>query len=118
MLPAERINNFVPPAQTIERVTHGHQGEWVDAIITGGKTSALFSYGAPLAEVVLMGNIAIKAYQLKVLKEGKKPTDLEPFDYPGRKTIQWDGYAVKVTNYDLANEWVKWNYREGWELKI
>ena len=63
-----------------------------------------------------MGNLAIKGFQYKVLKEGKGPNDWSPYNYPGRKTILWDGEAMRVTNWDDANKWVKGNYREGWAL--
>ena len=116
LLPAERMKDFQQPAKTIKRVETTHQGEWVEACLNGGVTSSPFSYGGPLTEAVLMGNLAIKAYQQKVLKEGKKIGDWDPFTYPGRRTIKWDGDAMKVTNYDMANQWVKRAYREGWEI--
>ncbi|NND64168.1 MAG: Gfo/Idh/MocA family oxidoreductase [Flavobacteriaceae bacterium] len=117
LLPSERMLDFTPPTETIPRVTTSHAGEFVDACINGGSTSSPFSYGGPLTEAVLMGNLAIQSYQYKVLQEGKGPTDWAPYNYPGRKTIKWDGDNMKVTNYDLANDWVKRNYREGWEIK-
>ncbi|GAB5401499.1 MAG: Gfo/Idh/MocA family oxidoreductase [Aureisphaera sp.] len=116
LLPSEKMIDFVPPTQTIKRVTGGHAGEFVEACLNGGNTSSPFSYGGPLTEAVLMGNLAIKSYQLKVLKEGKKVGDWAPYDYPGRRTIKWDGENMKVTNYETANAWVKRNYREGWDL--
>ena len=63
-----------------------------------------------------MGNLAIKAYQYKTLKEGKKVGDWDPYNYPGRKNILWDGANMKVTNWEEANRWVKRDYRAGWEL--
>jgi len=116
LLPSERMKDFTAPAQTLARVTASHQGEWVNACLNGGTASSPFSYGGPLTEAVLMGNLAIKAYQQKVLKEGSKPDGWAPFLYPGRRTIKWDGANMKVTNYDEANKWVKRNYRAGWEL--
>lgn len=116
LLPAERMKDFTPPAQTINRVKTSHAGNFVDACINGGETSSPFSYGGPLTEAVLMGNLAIQAYQHKVLKPGKNAGDWAPYDYPGRKTILWDGDNMKVTNYEQANQWVKRNYREGWEI--
>ncbi|MBT8310679.1 MAG: gfo/Idh/MocA family oxidoreductase, partial [Flavobacteriaceae bacterium] len=58
----------------------------------------------------------IKAFQYKVLQEGKTANDWAPFDYPGRRKLMWDGPNMRVTNYDKANEWVKGSYRKGWEL--
>lgn len=116
LLPAERMNDFTPPAPTIKRVTAGHAGEFVEACMNKKETSSPFSYGGPLTEAVLMGNLAIKAFQYKTLKEGKKAGDWDPYNYPGRRTIKWDGENMKVTNYDYANNWVKRDYRSGWEL--
>ena len=116
LLPSEKMVDFVPPAQTIQRVTAGHAGEFVEACLNGGSTSSPFSYGGPLTEAVLMGNLAIKAYQEKVLREDKKLGDWMPYNYPGRRTIKWDGENMKVTNYEAANAWVKRNYRAGWGI--
>ena len=63
-----------------------------------------------------MGNLAIKAYQYKELQEGKTETDWSPYNYPGRRTLYWDGENMKVTNYEKANEWVTRDYRKGWEV--
>ena len=118
LLPAERMNDFNPPAETIPRVKASHAGEWVEACLDRSKsTSSPFSYGGPLTEAVLMGNLAIKAFQYKTLKEGKQVGDWAPYEYPGRRTIKWDGDNMKVTNYDYANNWVKRTYRPGWEVK-
>ncbi len=116
LLPAERMAAFTPPTPTLKRVTTTHQGDWVNAILNGGLTSSPFSYGGPLTEAVLMGNLAIKAYQYKALKEGKEAGQWDPYDYPGRRTILWDGANMKVTNWEEANQWVKRDYRAGWEL--
>ena len=64
-----------------------------------------------------MGNLAIRAFQYKELKEGKQIGDWDPFDYPGRRKLMWDGNAMKITNYDKANDWVRREYRDGWALE-
>lgn len=116
LLPAERMAEFQPPAPTLKRVETTHQGNWVNAILNGETTSSPFSYGGPLTEAVLMGNLAIKAYQYKALKEGKEAGQWDPYDYPGRKTILWDGPNMRVTNWEEANQWVKREYRSGWNI--
>ncbi len=120
LLPSEKMNDWKKPDPTIPRVKNGfsgHANNWVEGCLDGIPTSSPFSYAGPLTEAVLMGNLAIKAFQYKVLKEGKKPTDWAPFDYPGRRKLKWDGDAMKVTNYDKANNWVTRDYRSGWEVK-
>lgn len=119
LLPSETMAMFNPPKPTLTRIegdTSGHAMNFVNGCLNGTPTSSDFAKAGPLTEAVLMGNLAIKAYQLKELKPGKKIGDWEPFAYPGRRKILWDGANMRVTNYEKANEWVKGNYRKGWEL--
>ncbi|WGK65730.1 Gfo/Idh/MocA family protein [Croceiramulus getboli] len=116
LLPSATMATATLPAETLPRIEEGHAGNWVNACLNNGTTSSPFSYGGPLTEAVLMGNLAIKAYQYKTLKAGKKVGDWDPYQYPGRRTLQWNGEDMRVTNYDLANDWVKRDYREGWSL--
>ncbi|MEK6152694.1 Gfo/Idh/MocA family oxidoreductase [Flavobacteriaceae bacterium 3-367] len=120
LLPSETMTLFNPPTPHLPRIvgdTGGHQNNWVEGCLNGTVTSSDFAKAGPLTEAVLMGNLAIKAYQYKTLKEGKQLGDWDPYNYPGRRKLLWDGQNMKVTNYDKANEWVKREYRKGWELK-
>ena len=94
---------------------NGHHYAWVEACKAGygsnqhkGLTSS-FDFAGPLTESILMGNLAIRSYNLR--KETKNG-----YDYPGRKKLLWDGANMKVTNYEDANQFVKREYREGWKL--
>jgi len=109
---------FKTPEPTLTRIKdQNHILNFVEGCLDGVPTSSPFSYAGPLTESVLMGNLAIKAFQYKVFKDGKKAGDWNPFDYPGRRKLLWDGPNMRVTNYDKANEWVNGTYRKGWELK-
>ena len=101
----------------VEGAVNGHYKNWVEGCLKGTQTSSPFDYAGPLTEAVLMGNLAIKAFQYKILKPGKKSGDWDPYNYPGRKKILWDGQNMRVTNYEDANKWVTGMYRDGWELK-
>jgi predicted dehydrogenase len=69
------------------------QGEWAHCIVNGGLPGSNFDYAAPLAEFVSLGNLAIRSGQ----------------------SIEWDTKALKVTNYEAANRFVKRPaYRAGW----
>ncbi|MEL4306848.1 Gfo/Idh/MocA family protein [Joostella sp. CR20] len=107
-----------PYLKRVKGAIGGHYSNFVDGCLNGAETTSPFSYAGPLTEAVLMGNLAIKAYQHKVLKSGKKVGDWDPYNYPGRKKIKWDGENMVVTNYPEANEWVKSIYRKGWELGL
>lgn len=94
---------------------NGHHMQWVDACKAGygsEKHKALtssFDFAGPLTESILMGNLAIRSYNLR--EETKNG-----FNYPGRKKLLWDGAAMKITNFEPANQFVKREYREGWSL--
>jgi hypothetical protein len=90
----------------------GHQVAWTRACKAGfGSTehkslTSSFDYSGPLTETVLMGNLAIRSYNVKTAKG----------EFPGRKKLLWDGTNMKITNFDDANAFVKRKYREGFEL--
>lgn len=119
LLPSSNMELFNAPKPYLKRIdgdVSGHQNNFVEGCLTGVETSSDFQRSGPLTEAVLMGNLAIKAFQYKKYKPGKKAGDWDPFEYPGRRKILWDGANMKVTNWDMANEWVKGSYRKGWEL--
>ncbi len=105
------LNKPEPYLKRVEGDISGHQRNWVEACLNGGETSSNFEKSGPLTEAVLMGNLAIKAYQYKEPNENGRG-----FAYPGRRKILWDGQNMNVTNWDKANEWVRGSYRKGWEL--
>ncbi len=109
LLPSARMKTETFPKQTLPRVPEGHYIEWVNAAIAGfgkGATSSAFDYSGPFTEAILLGNVALRAYQMK---KGNS--------YPGRKKLVWDAQNMKVTNFAEANQYVQRKYRKGWELK-
>ncbi len=118
LLPLSKMKEFTPPKPMFRRIEEGHQQSWVNACKGGEQTASNFDIAGPLTEMILMGNLAVRSYNHKVLKDGKKATDWAPWKYPGRKRLDWDGEAMKITNFDLANEFVKREYREGWSLGV
>lgn len=107
--------------QTVARVPNGDEGHyaaWVEAAMAGygsekaKNLSSHFDIAGPLTESVLMGNLAIRSYDIR-----KKKGD--DFEYPGRFIkLLWDGPNMKITNFDEANQFVKRNYRDGWSLGV
>ena len=97
--------------KTLARVPEGHYVQWVNACIAGYKqneVSSDFDIAGPLTESILMGNLALRSYDIRE-KKGKN------WKYPGRNIkLLWDGDNMKVTNFDPANQYVKRDYRTGW----
>ena len=119
LLPTNLTKTTVVP-QSIDRVkggVEGHYAAWVEACIAGPGSkeakmlSSNFDIAGPLTESVLMGNLAIRSYDVKA-NDSKGLTS-----YPGRNIqLLWDGPNMKITNFDLANQFVKRTYRAGWSL--
>ena len=75
--------------------TKGNSVEWVNAATGNGhKPLSRFEIAGPFTEMVLLGNLAIRAG--------------EP--------VQWDAEALRSTNSEKANRYVRRDYRKGWEL--
>ena len=116
LLPTKVNKYFQKPEPTLPRISESHQMNWINGILHGTPTTSSFDYAGPFTEMVLMGNLAVRCFNMKRLKPGKKPGDWAPYEYPGRLRLQWDGDNMKVTNFDPANDWVKREYRKGWSL--
>ena len=91
VFPDDLLTGYEMPA--IEK--RGHFDNWHEAIQTGNPACASFDFAAPLTETVLLGNIAVR--------------------FPNQK-LNWDSAALRFTNNDDANSFVKGDYRSGWEL--
>ena len=115
LLPTKLMKEKTMPKQTIKRVPEGHYVQWVNACLAGygkGVTSSPFSFAGPFTESILMGNLAIRSWLMK----NPKLTGWND-KYLGRKKLLWDAKNMKVTNFDEANQFVRSEYRAGWELK-
>ncbi len=97
LIPETAMQSFDRPEKRLPRINVSHEQNWIDAIKLGGKADADFDYSGPLTELALLGNLAKR--------------------FPGRE-LQWDGDAMRVTNFEPANEWVKRPYRDGWSLDM
>ncbi len=113
LLPTSRMQEDNLPKPTLPRVEGaeaGHYTQWVDAIRAGYgnmKISSPFDYAGPFTEAVIMGNLALRSYNMR--QEGENR-------YPGRKKLLWDARNMKITNFDEANQFVRRQYRGGWSL--
>ena len=92
LFPAEKFKDFKMP----EVASDNHYLQYVEAVRGNGQTSAPFSYSGPLTEMVLLGCLATR--------------------FP-KTDLKWDTKALKVTNNDDANKFVKKQYRKGFEAE-
>ena len=94
IIPETKMKEVTLPPKTLPRVKGTHEQDWVRACKTGTPAGADFAYSGPLTETCLLGNIA-------------KRVD---------SRIVWDAENFKITNLPDANQWVRTEYRQGWEL--
>lgn len=112
LLPTSLMKEFIRPLPTLPRYKVEHQIVWTEACKGNGKASSPFEYAVPLTETLLMGNLAVRCYDLKKLKPEKTPTSWAPWEYPGRVRLDWDSKAMRVTNFEGANQFVSRQPRE------
>jgi predicted dehydrogenase len=79
----------------------GHYREFVEACKGRGKAGSNFDWAGPLAEVVLLGNVALRSELRQPLTQHK---------------LVWDPEAFKITNLPEANQFLRREYRQGWSL--
>ncbi len=114
LLPTSKMKDFKPPKPTEPRYTGPHQMVWVNACKGKGKASSPFEYAVPLTEAILIGNLAVRCYDIKKLQTGKTADSWAPYDYPGRVRLEWDAANMRITNFEDANAFVGREYRDGW----
>lgn len=94
LLPEESFKNFQEPAPFLPRVNDNPYQEWIKACKGGDLCLSNFEYSVPLTEMVLLGNVAMRA----------------------EEKLDWDGENLKVTNTRKADEFLKREPRKGWSV--
>ena len=100
LIPESRMKEYKKSPQTLPR-SPGHHREWITGCKGGPPAGSNFDVAGPLAEVVLLGNIAIRLGQ-KLYENGLK--------------LYYDGPNMKITNLPEANQYIRSEYRQGWTL--
>jgi len=94
LIPDAKAKDFGRPPRKLER-SPGHYLEWINACKGGPAAGSNFlDHAAHLAEVVLLGNIAIRT----------------------QEKLHWDGENMRFTNSEAANALLNPPYRAGWTL--
>ena len=91
LLPEEKFKDFARPK--LEPVSHW--GQFIDAVRGKGQPSAGFDYSGPLTEAILLGGVASR--------------------FPKQK-LEWDAAKLQFSNVPDANQFLRREYRKGWEV--
>jgi len=93
LLPEDKFKDFEGPPRSLPR-SRGHEREWLDACRGGPAAMSNFDYAGPLAELVLLANVATQFEQ----------------------KIEYDPRAMKIVNSREADQALRREYRKGWSL--
>lgn len=93
LLPRKEYLEYKKPEPTIPR-SPGHFEEFIRAIKGGPAAMSNFDYASKLTETVLLGVVALRA----------------------GSTIEWDAAAMKAKNCPTADQFIRRQYRKGFEL--
>lgn len=94
IVPETKMKAYDLPDKTLPR-SQGHHKDWILACKGGKPSSANFDYGGPLTEMALLGVLAIRNQNRKLI---------------------WDVKNMRVTNDSEADKFVNPPYRDGWTL--
>ncbi|MHC4461789.1 MAG: Gfo/Idh/MocA family protein [Planctomycetota bacterium] len=101
LIPEARRKEYGKPPKVLPR-SPGHHQEWIEACKGGKPAGSNFpDHAGILAEVVLLGNVALRP---------------ELQEEVNRTKLLWDGPNLKITNVPEANKYLKRKYRQGWTL--
>jgi hypothetical protein len=100
LIPESRSKEYGKPPKVLPR-SPGHHKEWIRACKGGSPAGSNFELSGLMAEVVLLGNIAVRMGQ-QLYEKGLK--------------LYYDGPNMRVTNLPEANNYIRRQYRKGWTL--
>ncbi len=92
LLPEEKFAGVTPP-QTLEK-SPGFYNEWINACKGGPAATCNFDYSGPMAESVLLANVA----------------------YRVQGTFAWDAAALSTKGHAAAQGLIRDEFRKGWEV--
>jgi len=100
LIPESRMKEYGKPPQCLDR-SPGHHAEWIAACKGGKPAGSNFDHAGPLAEAVLLGNVALRPELREIMNRNK---------------LLWDAEKFEITNVPEANAFLSKEYRAGWAL--
>jgi hypothetical protein len=91
LLPHDKFKNHKIP--NFNERNHYHH--FVDACLGGENTESHFAQSGPMTEAILLGTVAARVPDV---------------------LLEWDSANLKITNSSEANQLLRRNYREGWQV--
>ena len=98
--PDKLAKEYGEPPKRLPR-SPGHHREFINACKGGPAPGSNFDWAGPLTEAVLLGNVALRAE----LREDLTKT-----------ALLWDSDNLSFSNLPKANQFLKREYRKGWEI--
>ncbi len=97
LLPKDKFEGYKKPTPRLPRIGGDTYGEYIRAIQAGDPKAVMsnFGYAGPLTETVVLGCVAMRAKERRIV---------------------WDGPNMKITNDKDANQYLRRQYRKGWEV--
>jgi len=93
--PEEQFKDFQPPEPFIPN-SPGFHKEWIQACKGGEPATCNFDYTGPLAETVLLGNVAYRA----------------------GGGFDWDAKTLRAVGNARAQAFIRETFRKGWTLDV
>ena len=93
IIPEKKMLEYQGAKEAAERES-GHREEWIEAFKGGKPSEGNFENARACAEMVCLGSVALRV---------------------GRK-LEWDSENMQITNVPEANDLLRRQYRQGWEL--
>jgi hypothetical protein len=94
LIPVEKMRDYKFPPQLLTR-SPGHYHDWIRACKGGAPACSNFDVAVPFVEWMLLGVIALRV---------------------GGK-IEYDAATMRITNNEKANQYLRPNIRQGWNLR-
>jgi len=138
LLSEELDKDYIRPEKSMRRIENamsgGHEQDWIRACKENPESrvqpSSNFAYSAPLNEVVVMGNLAVRLQDLKrpLLWDGKNMKITNINDDDEIRVVTSDKFTVieghphfdtkfaTINAKAAAEEYIKHTYRDGWSL--
>lgn len=93
LVPADALTDLPDSPRILPR-SKGHERDWIEACKGGPPAMSNFDHAGPLAEFLLLGNVATR------------------FDHE----LAFDPVVCRITNHERADQALRREYRPGWSL--